>query len=41
MLAGQAGAPQLAGSSLKAALDADWDDPAARGQALAVVLQCL
>ncbi|WP_246610692.1 transposase, partial [Nonomuraea rhizosphaerae] len=29
-VAGQAGAPQLAASSLKAALDADWDDPAAR-----------
>jgi transposase len=28
----------LAGSSLKAALDCDWDDPAARQQALAVVL---
>jgi hypothetical protein len=40
-LAGQAGAPQLAASSLKAALDADWDDPAARAQALATVLDCL
>src|SRR5689334_18741883 len=29
MMAGQAGVPQLAASSLKAALDADWDDPAA------------
>jgi hypothetical protein len=30
--------PQLAGSSLKAALDCDWDDPAARQQALGVML---
>jgi hypothetical protein len=30
--------PLLAASSLKAALDCDWDDPAARHQALAVVL---
>src|SRR5689334_5528139 len=41
MLAGLAGAPQLAASSLKAALDADWDDPAARDQALAKVLGLL
>jgi Transposase DDE domain/Transposase domain (DUF772) len=40
-LAAQAGAPVLAGSSLKAALDADWDDPAARGKALATVLEAL
>jgi hypothetical protein len=33
----QAGPPQLAASSLMAALDADWDDPAARDQALAQV----
>ena len=33
--------PQLAASSLKAALDADWDDPAARDQALAEVLGLL
>jgi hypothetical protein len=33
--------PQLAASSLKAALDADWDDPAARDQALAGVLGLL
>ena len=38
MVAAQAGVPQLAASSLKAALDADWDDPAARDQALAQVL---
>ena len=41
MVAQQAGAPQLAGSSLKAALDRDWDDPAARDDALAVVLGLL
>jgi len=40
-VAEQAGAPQLAASSLKAALDRDWDDPAARGDALAVVLGLL
>src|SRR6266513_770120 len=36
--AARAGVPQLAASSLKAALDRDWDDPAARDQALAQVL---
>ncbi|ORT94066.1 transposase, partial [Frankia casuarinae] len=41
VLAGQAGAPVLAGSSLKAALDADWDDPDERDRALAVVLAAL
>src|SRR5689334_2764887 len=41
MLAGQAGVPQLAASSLKAALDADWDDPAAQDDALAEVLGLL
>ena len=40
-LAEQAGAPELAASSLKAALDRDWDDPAARDEALAVVLGLL
>jgi transposase len=40
-VAAQAGVPQLAGSSLKAALDADWDDPAARDAALAEVLGLL
>jgi len=40
-LAAQAGTPQLAASSLKAALDVDWDDPAARDQALAQVLGLL
>jgi DDE family transposase/transposase-like protein DUF772 len=39
--AAQAGVGQLAASSLKAALDADWDDPAARDQALAQVLGLL
>jgi Transposase DDE domain/Transposase domain (DUF772) len=38
VVAAQAGVPQLAASSLKAALDLDWDDPAARDQALARVL---
>jgi transposase len=38
ILANQAGTPELAASSLKAALDLDWDDPAALGHALGVVL---
>jgi Transposase DDE domain/Transposase domain (DUF772) len=37
-VAEQAGIPILAGSSLKAALDLDWDDPGARDQALGLVL---
>ena len=41
MVAAQAGVPQLAASSLKAALDADWDDLAARDHALAEVLGLL
>jgi transposase len=41
IVAAQAGVPALAASSLKAALDVDWDDPAARGQALAGVLGLL
>ena len=41
VLAAQAGVPQLAASSLKAALDADWDDLAARDHALAQVLGLL
>src|SRR5215470_7697101 len=41
VVAAQAGAPELAASSLKAALDADWDDPAARDRALAEVLGLL
>jgi hypothetical protein len=40
-LAGMAGAPQLAASSLKAALDRDWDDPLARDLARAEVLGLL
>jgi transposase len=38
VVAAQAGVPQLAASSLKAALDRDWEDPAARDEALAQVL---
>ncbi len=38
VLAERAGTPELAASSLKAALDLDWDDPAALGHALGVVL---
>jgi hypothetical protein len=37
-VAAQAGVPQLGASSLKAALDRDWDDPAARDAAVARVL---
>lgn len=37
----QAGTPILAASSLKAALDLDWDDPTARERALAIVLAAL
>jgi len=40
-LATQAGAEVLGASSLKAALDTDWDDPAARDHALGVVLAAL
>src|SRR6266704_3660261 len=40
-VAALAGVPQLAASSLKAALDADWDDPAARDAVLAQVLGIL
>jgi transposase len=38
IVAAQAGVPPLAATSLKAALDRDWDDPAARDEALARVL---
>jgi Transposase DDE domain len=38
VLAGKAGVPELAACSLKAALDLDWDDPAALPHALGVVL---
>ena len=41
MLADQAGIGVLAGPSVKAALDLDWDDPAARQRALGVVLAAL
>ena len=41
VVAAQAGVPELAASSLKAALDRDWDDPAARDAALAEVLGLL
>jgi Transposase DDE domain/Transposase domain (DUF772) len=41
IVAAQAGVPALAASSLKAALDRDWDDPAARDAALAEVLGLL
>jgi transposase len=37
-VAGEAGVPLLGTSSLKAALDVDWDDPASRTWALGVVL---
>lgn len=37
----EAGASLVSGSSLKAALDLDWDDPAAREQALVLVLGTL
>jgi Transposase domain (DUF772) len=36
-----AGAEPLAGSSLKAALDLDWDDPQQKAQALTTILQTL
>ena len=40
-IAALAGASLVSGSSLKAALDLDWDDPAAREHALALVLGVL
>jgi Transposase DDE domain/Transposase domain (DUF772) len=40
-MATEAGAPILGGSSLKAALDLDWDDPVARTRALVAVLDAL
>ena len=40
-LASQAGADIVAGSSLKAALDLDWDDPQQKTQALSTILQTL
>jgi transposase len=41
VVAAEAGVPELAVSSLKAALDRDWDDPGARDEALAAVLGLL
>src|SRR6185436_17203939 len=40
-MAAETGANLVAGASLKAALDLDWDDPAARDQALFLVLSAL
>ena len=41
LIASQSGASLIAESSLKAALDLDWDDPQARTQALMTILQTL
>lgn len=40
-VAKEAGAEMVASSSLKAALDLDWDDPIAKAQALTTILQAL
>jgi Transposase DDE domain/Transposase domain (DUF772) len=40
-VAADAGAELVVGSSLKAALDLDWDDPAARERAVGVILETL
>jgi hypothetical protein len=40
-VAHEVGAPLVSGSSLKAALDMDWDEPTARQQALTIVLDAL
>ena len=40
-VAAEAGTPIVGASSLKAALDLDWDDPTARDQALGLVLAAL
>ena len=40
-VAAEAGAPIVGGTSLKAALDLDWDDPVERARALVVVLDAL
>ena len=40
-IASQAGADIVAGSSLKATLDLDWDDPQQKTQALTTILQTL
>lgn len=36
-VAAEAGAEMVAGSSLKAALDLDWDDPVVKAQALSTI----
>ena len=40
-VAREVGAPLVRGSSLKAALEVDWDEPTARQQALTIVLEAL
>jgi hypothetical protein len=40
-VANEVGAPLVSSSSLKAALDMDWDEPTARQQALTIVLDAL
>lgn len=40
-VAAEAGTPLVAGSSLKAALDLDWDDPNTQPQALTIILDAL
>jgi transposase len=40
-MASEVGTALVAGSSLKAALDLDWDDPGARQQALTIILDTL
>src|SRR5262247_1203502 len=40
-VAGEAGAPLLAGASVEAALGLDWDDPSAQYQALTTILAAL
>ncbi len=40
-VAAEAGAEMVAGSSLKATLDLDWDDPIAKTQALTIILQAM
>jgi hypothetical protein len=40
-VATEVGAPLISGSSLKAALDVDWDEPTARQQALTSILEAL
>lgn len=41
IVAASAGAEIVTGTSLKAALDLDWDDPEARNMALSTILQAL